>query len=846
MKFGKEFESQMVPEWQEAYMDYDYLKKLLKEALMFRENNVKPAADPQSGPVGGLKRKLTLYRAFSGLTQRANNNNNSSSNNNNDIENQAILVSSVNENGSQSYQTAFLMASDEGGEYELVYFRRLDDEFNKVNSFYKSKVDEVLKEADTLNKQMDALIAFRIKVENPTGWSRGDQTKHMTRLASDVAASAAALEATTPSGAKTGKKVHFMDVIEEGSSSHERSSSDGSSHDFDEQEDKKEKKGQNVNGNDKVKELNVPIPAQLEVLHHVHMNYIPETPRDTIKGVLNVPELTKLKFTRANLRKVEEQLRQAFVEFYLKLRLLKSYSFLNTLAFSKIMKKYDKITSRGASKAYMNMVDNSYLGSSEEVTKLMERVEVTFIKHFSNANHRKGMSILRPKAKTERHRTTFTMGEKPFLHDMIRNSSISILCCASLTSQLGKICRFVLWLHCSPYYSHIPDHQSSKYHEYARETPVHGNHVSTLQLFFLICSLFGFIVLHIVMYAANIYLWKRFRVNYSFIFGFKSGTELGFRQVLLVAFGIAVLALCSVLSNLDMEMDPVTKDYQAFTELVPLALIALLLIIMFLPLNILYRSSRFFFLTCIFHCIAAPLYKVTLPDFFLADQLTSQVQAIRSLEFYVCYYGWGDFKRRENTCRTSGVYNTFYFIVAVIPFVARLLQCLRRLFEEKDATQGINGLKYFVTILAVTMRTAHSLNRGVGWRLIAWVFSAIAAIFGTYWDLVHDWGLLKPHSKNWLLRDKLILPFKSVYYIAMVVNVLLRFAWLQTVLNYNFTFLHRQTLVAVVASLEIIRRGIWNFFRIENEHLNNVGKFRAFKSVPLPFNYDEEDDDKDE
>ncbi|CAN0896520.1 Phosphate transporter PHO1 homolog 3 [Linum grandiflorum] len=808
MKFGKEFESQMVPEWQEAYMDYDYLKKLLKEALMFRENNVKPAADPQSGPVGGLKRKLTLYRAFSGLTQRANNNNNSSSNNNNDIENQAILVSSVNENGSQSYQTAFLMASDEGGEYELVYFRRLDDEFNKVNSFYKSKVDEVLKEADTLNKQMDALIAFRIKVENPTGWSRGDQTKHMTRLASDVAASAAALEATTPSGAKTGKKVHFMDVIEEGSSSHERSSSDGSSHDFDEQEDKKEKKGQNVNGNDKVKELNVPIPAQLEVLHHVHMNYIPETPRDTIKGVLNVPELTKLKFTRANLRKVEEQLRQAFVEFYLKLRLLKSYSFLNTLAFSKIMKKYDKITSRGASKAYMNMVDNSYLGSSEEVTKLMERVEVTFIKHFSNANHRKGMSILRPKAKTERHRTTFTMG-------------LFCGCIAALIIAIFLIIR-------------------------ARNIMNMPGRLQYMETMFPLYSLFGFIVLHIVMYAANIYLWKRFRVNYSFIFGFKSGTELGFRQVLLVAFGIAVLALCSVLSNLDMEMDPVTKDYQAFTELVPLALIALLLIIMFLPLNILYRSSRFFFLTCIFHCIAAPLYKVTLPDFFLADQLTSQVQAIRSLEFYVCYYGWGDFKRRENTCRTSGVYNTFYFIVAVIPFVARLLQCLRRLFEEKDATQGINGLKYFVTILAVTMRTAHSLNRGVGWRLIAWVFSAIAAIFGTYWDLVHDWGLLKPHSKNWLLRDKLILPFKSVYYIAMVVNVLLRFAWLQTVLNYNFTFLHRQTLVAVVASLEIIRRGIWNFFRIENEHLNNVGKFRAFKSVPLPFNYDEEDDDKDE
>lgn len=29
--------------------------------------------------------------------------------------------------------------------------------------------------------------------------------------------------------------------------------------------------------------------------------------------------------------------------------------------------------------------------------------------------------------------------------------------------------------------------------------------------------------------------------------------------------------------------------------------------------------------------------------------------------------------------------------------------------------------------------------------------------------------------------------------------------------------------------------------RVEKEHLNNVGKFRAFKSVPLPFSYDEDE-----
>ncbi|XP_043816430.1 phosphate transporter PHO1 homolog 3-like isoform X2 [Manihot esculenta] len=745
MKFGKEFSAQMVPEWQEAYMDYNFLKTLLKEIQIFKLRNKPPVT-----PSGALKRKLTLYRAFSGLTQRNNHTSSSS-----EIESQAILVNSVNRDGSQSYETTLLMPSDEAGEYELAYFRKLDDEFNKVDKFYKAKVEEVMKEACMLNTQMDALIAFRIKVDKPLGLS--DRSADMTRLASDVAASAAILAASAPSGARSTRNLHDGTRL-----------------------------------------------APLEILNHVKFNNTLETPRSTIKGLLPVSQETQLKFTRENLRRVEEQLKRAFVEFYQKLRLLKSYSFLNTLAFSKIMKKYDKITSRDASKAYMKMVDHSYLGSSDEVIKVMERVEATFIKHFSNSNRSKGMRILRPKAKRERHRTTFLMG-------------LFSGCTAALVIALILII-----------------HARNIMNKPGRET--------YMKTMFPLYSLFGFIVLHMLMYAANIYLWRRYRVNYSFIFGFKQGTEMDHRQVLLVSFGIAVLALISVILNLDMEMDPKTNDYKQLTELLPLNLLILLLVLLFLPFNVLYRSARFFLLTCLFHCLAAPLYKVALPDFFLADQLTSQVQAIRNLEFYICYYGWGDYKRRENTCNTS-VYNTFYFIVAGIPYWYRLLQCLRRLFEDKDPMHGYNGLKYFMTVVAVSLRTAYILNKGIGWRIIAWIFSVIAAIYGTYWDLVIDWGLLQRNSKNRWLRNKLLIPHKIVYYLAMVLNALLRFAWLQTVLNFNFFSLHRETSIAIVASLEIIRRGIWNFFRLENEHLNNVGKYRAFKSVPLPFNCDEDDDE---
>lgn len=87
------------------------------------------------------------------------------------------------------------------------------------------------------------------------------------------------------------------------------------------------------------------------------------------------------------------------------------------------------------------------------------------------------------------------------------------------------------------------------------------------------CSLFGYIVLHMIIYSANIYLWRRYKINFPFIFGFKEGTELGYREVFLLSSGLAVLSLAAVLSNLDMEMDQRTKSFSALTELVPLCLV---------------------------------------------------------------------------------------------------------------------------------------------------------------------------------------------------------------------------------------------------------------------------------
>ncbi|KAF2551657.1 hypothetical protein F2Q68_00036175 [Brassica cretica] len=214
MKFGKEFTSQMVPEWHEAYMNYDYLKTLLKDIIRFKRKN-----NPHHHGHGHhhqLRGTLTLYRSFSGLLAKSGRRRHHHgggqighlSDSDDDIEEGLRSAPILVHSASHGYETTFLMAAEEGGEYETLFFRRLDDEFNKVDRFYKEKVEEVVKEAVMLNKQMDALIAFRVKVEHPDGWPWEERTVEMTQLASDVASSAAAVTASTPARARSESARH--------------------------------------------------------------------------------------------------------------------------------------------------------------------------------------------------------------------------------------------------------------------------------------------------------------------------------------------------------------------------------------------------------------------------------------------------------------------------------------------------------------------------------------------------------------------------------------------------------------------------------------------------------------
>ncbi|KAH6824863.1 EXS family protein [Perilla frutescens var. hirtella] len=761
MKFGKDFKKQKVPEWTEAYVDYNGLKHILHEILSFRQHN--PS-------LGRASQRRLLLKNFNGSSLH-----DSNIESRGDIENQVISVHTVHqENSRKQYSTRLIVSPTEGEGSERSFFKKLDDELNKTNNFYKDKVEEMIREAASLKKQMEALLALRIKVINSDS-SGSSQLKCVPTEISNLVPS----KIIPPGKTETVGKVDRKPGVEMSCRSQQQSGSSG------EVDLSCQERHTNIHDIPPLKNsmdtstdgeiTNEYEPANLEILDRVKISNTFDNPLSTIKGVFRDAREKGLSYNKEELKEVEERLKIAFIEFYQKLCLLKHYSFINISAFSKILKKYEKITSRIVARPYMKIVDDSYIGSSDEVTNLMERVEAVFIKNFLNSNRQEGMKLLRPKQKIDRHRITFFSG-------FLSGCSIALLVAVVLLIEDRKLMQIK---------------------------------------------------------SATLYMDIIFPL-------YRQGTELGYRDVFLLSNGLAVISLTTFLVHMHIKMDSKTQHYETYIELLPLGLIIVVLAITFCPFNFIYRSSRFYLIKCVFRCVCAPLYKVTLPDFFLADQLTSQVQAIRSCEYYVCFYGGKKLSRRLKRCSNDEVYNVFYFVIAVVPYWFRFLQCVRRLFEEKDFVHGYNGLRYFTTIVAVVIRTAFEFRKKIAWKVLALLSSAVAALANTYWDIVIDWGLLQRRSKNLFLRDKLIVPHKNVYFLAMVLDIFLRFAWLQLVLILDVHSLHGKTVSTIFSCLEILRRGLWNFFRLENEHLNNVGKFRAFKSVPLPFTYYEDEDETDE
>ncbi|GJM99847.1 hypothetical protein PR202_ga16985 [Eleusine coracana subsp. coracana] len=264
-------------------------------------------------------------------------------------------------------------------------------------------------------------------------------------------------------------------------------------------------------------------------------------------------------------------------------------------------------------------------------------------------------------------------------------------------------------------------------------------------------------------------------------------------------------------------MDDVEELFvRHFTEVqaIPGALLLVFLLILVCPFNIIYRSSRYHFLTVIRNIILTPFYKVVMVDFFMADQLCSQVPMLRSLEYLACYYITSSYRTQDyGYCTRVEHFRDLAYAVSFLPYYWRAMQCARRWFDEGDINHIVNLGKYVSAMLAAGTKVAYENNSSPVWLSLVIIVSSIATIYQLYWDFVKDWGLLQFNSKNTWLRNDLILKQKYIYFLSMGLNLVLRLAWLQTVIHPNIGSLDFRVTLFFLAALEVIRRGHWNFYR---------------------------------
>ena len=117
-----------------------------------------------------------------------------------------------------------------------------------------------------------------------------------------------------------------------------------------------------------------------------------------------------------------------------------------------------------------------------------------------------------------------------------------------------------------------------------------------------------------------------------------------------------------------------------------------------------------------------------------------------------------------------------------------------------------------------------------------WTFLFVASsLYSFYWDIFMDWGL--GDRKHGFLAKSLMFPKRSMYYIIIAIDLVLRFAWVLTLIppssGAKFALPAYLTLVSMM--LELFRRTLWGFLRLEHEHRSNASGYRRVDFVPLHF-----------
>ena len=549
-----------------------------------------------------------------------------------------------------------------------------------------------------------------------------------------------------------------------------------------------------------------------------------------------------------------KELRGSFHSVYFTLNKLQHYCEVNFKAVQKFLKKYDKNTKQNALVAYedvINALPFKNQGPHNPIDVLRDDMTNAFGKYTLDGDLKLAKQIFHTEDKVDE-----VTREKV----MATQSATAVGMCVALIAVVV-----------TEFFS-VP-------------RPLDGYNTSAAPYWFGVT--FTLLALPL-LFSVNVMAWHHFGVNFSFIFDLHAtkhwtGVELFRNHIVYLCIWLCCAYAFLRTHFADAACGGSPSKIPAWVWpycIVPLWCIALAAQVVRNCIRLIPRQE--WLLNAVGRMLVTPLLPVQFSEFFIADQLTSLGSMLFEVQFFWCYLHADD---ANGPCE-SGIGNGV-FVLSILPHLWRFLQCLRKYFDTPRSSRRphphlVNATKYTTGIVAIIVGFLlhyHRHSRGgdatvqARYFIALVVFKSIETIFKIYWDTTMDFGILilqwetesfetaklrrdsttnegdviddetspgspvspqsppKRRCVGFQFRHEVLYSPAWVYWVYPFVNASLRLAWIPAI------FVGRANPDAywvwvLFALVEIVRRFMWNFFRVENEQVNNLEGYRATNVIP--------------
>jgi len=375
--------------------------------------------------------------------------------------------------------------------------------------------------------------------------------------------------------------------------------------------------------------------------------------------------------------------------------------------------------------------------------------------------------------------------------------------------------------------------------------PATSEHFS-VEVFMSTAPIFRFtFMLNLLVWLTGWCIWwfERYKVNYVFLLNIDPKCPLDSSLVFRLASSMSgawLLIFWAFLADFKFAVFSHTKAMVSVTFYPVLVLVTMFYIFSSTYITGVPIRHKVELLKCIFSVFCAPWISVTFAANLVGDTFTSFTRSLTDLIYSLCYL-WQVIKEpmhlwiphhKHRSLSSSAQYchsiDSLWIcsVILSLPYIFRLLQCLRRYRDDRTATQHLaNAGKYGFSIVVTAV--AFALPNSLPWI----VCYTVATIYACAWDFRMDWGLRwESHD---LKREMQMYP-AWIYKIFAWVNLVGRSTWALSSLTPKSTkeSISAQVFIFALSALEIYRRAQWAIVRIEHEHLTNSSKYRTLCWVP--------------